>query len=777
MIELIKNLINSILALFSNSKKEATETDNTKKQPKPIIKNTTDTVKTTDTSKEDITITPKPDDNMNEQKKKLYALIVGINDYQFVGKLGGCVNDANRVHKYFEKVTDNSPFEYHPLVLTDEKATKKGIENAFLTHLTQAGENDVVVYYFSGHGAEEKADTVWQKTESHRALQTQVCYDSRDDNGTPDLADKELRYLIHRVSLNNPHIVVISDSCHSGDNSRTDLIKRRLNYEFDADKNIVTSRLSGYSPMRTWDKFCFSDKISKEMAAGATNLSDVLPEGKHIQIGACKDRELAYEMRGSGIFTSMFLNVLERSSGNISYTDLRQRIRHSITGKFNQVPQIDIRNGNTVELHETFLGGASVKDSMYYNVQKNLRNSIGWTLDIGAIHGVPSNADAGLVIEIRDTNNKSTILTTATVKKVEPGMTRLEVADESKLDAKGQYFATIPKLFTEPLRMYLHGDKNGLDILKDRISRDTYFKYSNLEVTKDLVLADYLIYAKKGAEKDYYFIGNTINDLSKIDDYYTTTLKGDDTPLDFPYWKWLTEQQKGFYPGAATEIIKFMKIAANWHFLKKLTNENTQLKEHGIELMINQVPNRKLENSLPIMFEDNVAEVQFDGGSKPPSTFFTISIKNNSNRKYRIAAPALFAAFEAYTATIPNGVTEIAAGETKKMFDGGLAPIYLFEPSSDEDESYNTWVKDFNWQYKSWWIKLIISTDDFNIDNFASKALPYPKVPRPGKEIKQKGFGEIGLPSKPVITTDWTTELFEIKMMNPFYVAPPEDFV
>ena len=284
------------------------------------------------------------------KSKKLYALIVGINDYQYVTKLGGCVNDAKRIHAYFEKVTKNSDFEFHPKLLLDADATKHNIEAAFMNHLTQAEAGDVVVYYFSGHGAQEKGDDVWLRSDSDGALETQVCYDSRDRNGTPDLADKELRYLIHQVALKKPHILVISDSCHSGDNTRTDLVKRRL-----PDEEVVgEARLSNLAPMRSWDKFCFSDKISEAAIANELVLENVLPQGQHIQMSACLDRELAYELRGSGIFTSMLLNVLERSNGNISYADLQQRIRFSITGKYPQLPTIYSSDGDGTRLHQAF---------------------------------------------------------------------------------------------------------------------------------------------------------------------------------------------------------------------------------------------------------------------------------------------------------------------------------------------------------------------------------------------------------------------------------------
>lgn len=767
---LIKKFFQSIFGLFSKDKNADKRTDGNKSKPsenKPV-----------EEEKINKPVTPKPE--IMSKPRKLYSLIVGINDYQFVTKLGGCVNDAKRIDEYLDKVSEKSEFEYIPKILLDAEATKGNIEAAFLNHLAKAEENDVVVYYFSGHGAQERADEVWKKDESDGALETQVCYDSRDRNGTPDLADKELRYLIHQVSLKNPHIITISDSCHSGDNTRTELVKRRL-----PDEEIVGEpRLSNLAPMRSWDKFCFSDKISKEAVANELVLENILPQGQHIQMSACQDKELAYELRGSGIFTSMLLNVLERSNGNISYSDLRQRIRFSITGKYPQLPTIYSSDGDGTRLHQEFLGGAAVKEPFYYNVQKNFRGSIGWTLSIGAIHGVPTNLDAGIVVEIRDTNDKSKVITTAKLSKVEPGMSRIKLENEAELKTQGlindeaQYYATIPNLFTNPMRIYVHGSDEGVKVLKAEISFDENFELSNIEVTDDLALADYLIYARKGDKKDYYFIGHPMNDLSKIDETYTITFPNHSRAADIPYWKWLTAQQADFTPGSAREIIKFLKNASNYHALLKLENPTTQLSNHNVEVEVLRVPNEDMALKEKLHFENGKVIVPCDPGSTPPKTYFYIKVTNRSNRTYKVAMPALFPAFEVVTDTLVGGVVEIPAGETKLAFGGVIPSVSLVSYEENKGQWVeNFWVKDFNWRYKTWFLKLIVSTDDFSINDFARKPVPLPQIPRPGEDAFKKGFGNIGGVTKAEVTSDWTTELFEIQMENPFYVAPPEDFV
>jgi hypothetical protein len=755
IIELIKQFFESLFGGKSNkngnkTKKTSTTTvdENTNVQPK-----------------ENAPSKPKSD---MAKTKKLYSLIVGINDYQHVTKLGGCVNDAERIDAYLKKVTKDSEFEYVPLILTDDKAKKKNIEDAFLNHLAKAEKDDVAFFYFSGHGAQEKGNAVWKKIDADSALETMVCYDSRDNNGTPDLADKELRYLIHEVSKKNPHIVVISDSCHSGDNTRSDLVKRRLPNEGENGENgeVITSRLSNLAPQRSWDKFCFANKISPDAIANTNEIKDILPEGRHIQMAACKDRELAYELRGSGVFTSMLLNVLERSNGNISYSDLRQRIRHSVSGKFPQHPQIYASSNDSGELMQAFLGGAAVKEPFYYNVQKNLKTSMGWVLSIGAIHGVPPNAvQLGLEIEIRDANDKSKVLTTATVKNVNPGMTILSINDESKLDAAAQYLATIPGLFTNPMRVYIHGDAAGKTLLESQIQKDDEFELANLEVTNDLVLADYLVSAKDG-----YSIGQSTKDLENLDKTYRVTDPKDEVKT-LPYWKILTAKQQGFTEKSATEIINFLKTASNWHFLRKLENPMTQLKKHGVEVKVNHVPLKDFSKSETLKFDDGIANATFDDNSNPPRAYFTIEVTNHSQRTYRVALPALFVGFEVSPNVLPGGVMELNAGETQQAFGGNAVSILL---PDKEDGELNWWIKDFNWQHKSFWLTLIVSTEDFDVTDFARSAVALPKMERRNTR-SAKGFDEVD-PINPPLIADWTTEQFEIQIANPFYVQPPEEF-
>ena len=207
--------------------------------------------------------------------KKLYLLAVGVNEFlaNGVSNLNGCENDAKAIYDYLEGSSKNTEFEFDGKMLLSKDATKANLVQHFEEHLGQAGAEDVAVFYFSGHGAEEKADEVFHRFSMSENLTTVVCHDSRTANVT-DFADKEIRYLVNKISgkeEGNPHFVLIMDSCHSGGTTRS------------MDDGIKP-RLTGESETRDWSQFIFADEISKEDVANAAYLKDVLPEGEHVHL-------------------------------------------------------------------------------------------------------------------------------------------------------------------------------------------------------------------------------------------------------------------------------------------------------------------------------------------------------------------------------------------------------------------------------------------------------------------------------------------------------------
>jgi uncharacterized caspase-like protein len=151
--------------------------------------------------------------------RTVYGLLVGIDDYPApVPPLRGCVNDITAVEQLLrERLAADQKLDTK--VLKNAEATRQAVIDGFM-HLRNAGPDDVALFYYSGHGSQERTPPEFWYLEPDRLDETLVCYDSRlADNY--DLADKELAKLIAAVAARGAHVLVILDSCHSGSGTRT----------------------------------------------------------------------------------------------------------------------------------------------------------------------------------------------------------------------------------------------------------------------------------------------------------------------------------------------------------------------------------------------------------------------------------------------------------------------------------------------------------------------------------------------------------------------------
>src|SRR5687768_15850541 len=82
------------------------------------------------------------------------ALIVGIDHYDKIGALSGCVNDAHSVRSVLERHADGTVNFATPKIMTgtssadrvDRAALKDAVRELF------AGDSEIALFYFAGHG-------------------------------------------------------------------------------------------------------------------------------------------------------------------------------------------------------------------------------------------------------------------------------------------------------------------------------------------------------------------------------------------------------------------------------------------------------------------------------------------------------------------------------------------------------------------------------------------------------------------------------------------------
>ena len=129
------------------------------------------------------------------------ALIVGIDAYDHISGLTGCVHDANEVNAVLERHADGSVnFPAPRLLLGDagSPVNRKDLKEA--TRELFAHEGEIALFYFAGHGYTEDTGGYLCTTDS--------------TSGDDGLAFSELLAMAGQSKAKNK--IIILDSCHSG---------------------------------------------------------------------------------------------------------------------------------------------------------------------------------------------------------------------------------------------------------------------------------------------------------------------------------------------------------------------------------------------------------------------------------------------------------------------------------------------------------------------------------------------------------------------------------
>ncbi|MBC3937044.1 caspase family protein [Undibacterium rugosum] len=183
------------------------------------------------------------------------ALVVGINYYDKISGLFGCVNDAYAVKNGLERHSDGSiNFSVRLKVATaqNDRITRTELKNAVRELF--ADDSEIALFYFAGHGYLED-------------LGGYLCA-SDCDNGDDGLSLADVVNIANQSKARNK--IIVLDSCHSG--------------------------VAGNST---------SSKKFAEMTEGLTILT------------ASTDQQYANEENGAGVFTTLFVDALNGAAGNL----------------------------------------------------------------------------------------------------------------------------------------------------------------------------------------------------------------------------------------------------------------------------------------------------------------------------------------------------------------------------------------------------------------------------------------------------------------------------
>jgi hypothetical protein len=630
-----------------------------------------------------------------------------------VTPLKGCVNDLHKVASYLEK--ESKDFELNIRKLIDGDATKENIVKTFSAHFEPANNNDVVLFYFSGHGTQEDADPVFWGGEPDHKFESLVCYDGYTNvDGQAKfnlLADKELRYLISKLADKGSHIITIFDCCHSGGNTKNgffakagEVLERRM---------ICHEKLSHAFPARTWKDFIFSDTISFEDVK-KSSIDQYLSEGKHIQLAACQSDESAFEVGGEGMFTKNLLEVLNRSEGSISYYDLQARIQNYMRYQFKQTPKAYVSGDNESSLFLGFLNKKGEGKPQYGNI--NFNETDGWVIDLGAMHGLSSKS----VVTVSNATTNQNF--SAKVSDVYPTHAQLQFDANDKLDKSLTYKGYSTEYFFVTLKIYINVQDPGIkdELHKVLISTGA----ATFTIVNTPEQADYCIEQR---QKEIF--------ISRPE------MKG--VPIIQPV---------ELKPENSALIIRnYLVHLSQFEFVKKLQNPNAYLfSKFPIEIFFYQRNALEGEESIPVRGGEVVPGFVKNATGKPGGSI-RIKLKNTSDRKLYCALLYLTFNFQVTVKLLKEVVVGLKPNEECWALDGGPIPLTL------EDE-----VVSYNYRESATTLKTMVSTSDFTQQVVRFELPPLPSPLDPG----HKGLA-ISTNSYTPDVEDWITQNIDIKIKNP----------
>jgi len=377
----------------------------------------------------------------------LYAFLVGINSYP-LNPLTQCVNDVKKMEDYLNTLGPSfSGMEIK--MLFDREATKQAIVAGIGDSFSRATDDDVCLFYYSGHGGQEFAGGRF--TDEHDGLLE--CLVACPEPGQKEgylLADKEIRYLLTQLP-SNPHLVTVFDCCHSGD-----MVRGMAGEESQSRRK----RLSKLFSARDYSGFIFSKALT-EKDLKQKSLSEVIPYKNHIHLAACLPDESSWEDTEGGVFTRYLLQLLKSNDNRLNYRDIAKWARVSMMDvtSTRQTPTFSIQGTGKVRDTSSWLNlfpedCSPPAGKLIYNYDSC------WNYTRGQLMGIKE----GMPIKIYIDGNKTKFIESVITKvKMESSEIEDPMKNNYQLDTNREYDVSTDTTFSKPT-LYINNLENETEL-------------------------------------------------------------------------------------------------------------------------------------------------------------------------------------------------------------------------------------------------------------------------------------------------------------------------
>ena len=260
------------------------------------------------------------------------ALLVGINDYQGISDLRGCINDVTNMRDILKTYLRFTNRDIR--VLVDKRATKANIISRLEYMVSKAKSGDFLVFHFSGHGSQIR-DRDGDELKDH--MDELICPYDMNWDGT-FITDDTLNSIFTKLPK-GVLLEVFLDSCHSGTGLRDVGLGR------PPELGPEHPTLSRYLPPPV-DIECRlegdEDDLKAERSFSGAGRSTV----HHILWSGCKANQTSADAyinnSYNGAFSYYFCKHMRTSGGGISRKELLRRVRQALyNGGYSQIPQLE----------------------------------------------------------------------------------------------------------------------------------------------------------------------------------------------------------------------------------------------------------------------------------------------------------------------------------------------------------------------------------------------------------------------------------------------------
>jgi hypothetical protein len=273
------------------------------------------------------------------------ALIVGINDYQNPNNnLSGCVPDAMDMAETL-KILGFPPTKMK--LLLNEQASTEGILNGLDWLVKDAQGNDVLVFYYSGHGS-QAADL---DNEEH---------DNLDEILVPwDISWRKNLFitddmLYEKFTKKVPRSVrtdVVLDCCFSGSATRS-----VVHMGFDDEPiNQYRSMKQRYLPPPKDHQFRLNSMVPAFTDKKRFGDKSIIDNQNNVLLSMSSEDQVSWELGFDdgvrGVGTYYYTRILRRSNGQVSRGEAYSILRSSLAEDgYEQIPQLEVPNEEALDI-------------------------------------------------------------------------------------------------------------------------------------------------------------------------------------------------------------------------------------------------------------------------------------------------------------------------------------------------------------------------------------------------------------------------------------------